>query len=90
MAKYGKYTGGQWEALGNILGGETVLDGLLRGEVEFVIVSAKKPTTGTVMVTCAAVNNRDCNICHTMFGDSADDTVCAGGHVIGQQYEVPA
>lgn len=34
--KYGKYTGDQWEDLGNRLGGEQVIDGILTGMIEFV------------------------------------------------------
>lgn len=40
MSKYTKYSGGQWEALGNILGGEEVIDGLLSGTKKAAIEDA--------------------------------------------------
>jgi hypothetical protein len=90
MGKYSNITDGQKEAIFNKIGGEEVLHDLLSGKVEIVV----RPVVtlaieGMVLVTCATVNNRDCNICHTMFGDGADDTICANGHEIGQQYQVP-
>ncbi len=88
MSKYGKYTGGQWEAIGNIIGGEKVLDGLLRGEVEFVIVSAKKPASIKVMVTCQREGGSRCSVCHSQIADG--DDICQQGHETGHQYEVPA
>ena len=89
MSKYGKYTGGQWEALGNILGGEEVIDKLLRGQVKFVIKSVK-PEPGKFMELelCRQEGGSRCSIsnCHAQIADG--DNVCAHGHQIGQRYEV--
>ena len=86
MSKYGKYTGGQIEAALNMIGGETVIDGLLAGTIEVV---AKSVTATKIpeekFVVCAASGNR-CTIDGSYFADG--DDICQHGHQIGQQYAV--
>jgi len=85
MGKYSKYTGGQWEAIGNMLGGEPVLDKLLRGEVEVAVHDVVRAQPGKTFVVCGTFNGNRCTIDGSFFGDG--DNVCAQGHIVGQQYE---
>ena len=89
MSKYGKYTGGQWEALGNILGGELVMDRILRGEV-MVVIEQTKPARRMVTETCRQDGGSHCSLknCHAHIADG--DTICENGHEIGMEYEMPA
>lgn len=88
MSKYGRFTGGQVEAVLNMIGGEAVIDKLLRGEVEVVVQAAAPKARAMRMVICEVFSGCKCSICGAFFGDSAFDTICANGHEIGQQYSV--
>ena len=90
MGKYGKYTGGQVEAVLNMIGGEAVIDGLLAGKIEVATKAVTPKVPEKKMVVCQVFSGCKCTICGGFFGDSAFDTVCANGHVIGQQYEAVA
>jgi hypothetical protein len=86
MGKYSKYTGGQVEAVLNMIGGEPVMDGLLGGTIKVTAKAASSPTPERTMVTCQVFNGNRCTICGGFFADGGD-TVCASGHEIGQHYE---
>ena len=82
MSKYGKYTGGQIEAVLNKIGGERAVDGILQGTLE---VTTKEVSRTPTMVECGVFSSCRCTICGAYFGDG--DNVCANGHVIGETYE---
>jgi len=81
MAKYHKYTGGQIEAVLNMIGGEPVMDALLHHEVELVVVTK---TISPTQVKCEVVNACHCSICGGPFADG--ETICVNRHEIGQMY----
>lgn len=90
MSKYGKFTGGQIEAILNKVcnGDESILDGLLHDKLEFIVMStdwgeASKPNDDTSV--CAVFTPCRCTICGGHFADSGD-TVCVNGHEIGCRY----
>ena len=87
MSKYGKYTGGQVEAILNKVccGDESILDALLRDEVEFIIVFTGKenaPVREDDTVVCGAFGNR-CTICGSYFDEG---NICNNKHELGHRY----
>lgn len=91
MSKYGKYTGGQIEAILNKVcrGDEFVLDSILHDRLKVVLERAE-PKRRVAIETCMREGGSRCSIsnCHAQIGDG--DDICAHGHQLGQKYEVPA
>lgn len=87
MSKYGKYTGGQVEAVLNMIGGEAIMDGLLAGKIEVVARAVAPKIPEKQMILCEAFGNR-CTIDGSYFGEG--DDICQHGHQIGQKYGAAA
>ena len=86
MSKYGKYTGGQIEAVLNMIGGEEVIDCLLQNKANVVVTRpATTPVKDGTMQVCGVFSGNHCSICGGYFGDG--DDICAHGHEIGQSYQ---